>query len=73
MNVVKDSKHWQLVEDTLYGVTMIQHKTFAEIHTLWNTGYEAEDEKKLILKMTDQEFIDYCQRLTKNIEVPLPF
>ena len=73
MKILRETKHWEFVEDSLHGVTSIQHKSVKELRTLWNTGYEAEQEKELIKILSDQEFILYCNESTKNIEIPLPF
>ncbi len=73
MKTLRDSKHWQFIEDPLMGATSIQHKTFEQLRTLWNTGYEADQEKKLIESQSDDEFILYCNLQTRHITIPLPF
>lgn len=59
MKTLRKVKNWEYIIDELHGVTAFINVETNE-QTLWNIGFEAQEELEEIKKMSDKEFTEYC-------------
>lgn len=61
--VLRKTDHFEFIEADQMGTTLIQDN-YTGRQTAWNTGTEAEEEKKYLLSLNDESFDEYCEMQT---------
>ena len=59
MATLRQVKNWKFIKDNLMGVTTVSNDVL-DFQRNWNTGSDAVEEEKLVMAMSDDEFLEYA-------------